>query len=527
MINKTKRNILITLLLIVLLGTLLRLYLISQESFWLDETATATAVRDYSTMEIFNNAIFHGLVTPGYWEGTITDLPLYFVVLSFWVKLFGVTELTLRLFSALFGLLSIIMVFLVARQITTDKTALASSFIFSLSAVAIQFSQEARLYSFMLFMALCSAYFFIKSLKTGKLAHLSGFAVFSVIGLYTHFSYVFFIFFQVLYTLIALKINQKHVKKAIISFFLIGLLYLPILPRLFQQSAGAGAFLGKPTLFSTAKVLLMLNTWIFPSQELQENIYSLNFSPFAIADWLLILSAIILALFMTAFFIISLLHLKRKSGKKFVAFKNINKIFNDKYFIDDKWMVFLLFWIFVPFLSELLLSILHPTATLFGPINYLLFVFPAYIISVSIGILSLKWRYSRIAIILLAVFSLLPLASYYANADKQQWREAALFMKENLKDDEIILINSPYMNIAFEYYYGKSNRLHPAYSASQAAQLSKNNDSIWLILSFDKYFDPQGTIRKYMESEYMVDKEKNFFDIKILHFTKKKTAGMK
>ncbi|MCH7887721.1 MAG: glycosyltransferase family 39 protein, partial [Proteobacteria bacterium] len=83
--------------------------------------------------------------------------------MSFWTKLFDVSEISLRLFSAVFGSLSIIIVYLVAKELSNNKIALLSSFIFSLSMANIQYSQEARLYSLLVFISLSSVYFFIKS----------------------------------------------------------------------------------------------------------------------------------------------------------------------------------------------------------------------------------------------------------------------------------------------------------------------------------------------------------------------------
>src|SRR3989338_7777559 len=90
-------------------------------------------------------------------------------------------------------------------------------------------------------------------------------------------------------------------------------------------------------------------------------------------------------------------------------------------------------WVFIPLSLELLLSILHPTATIFGPVRYLIFILPAYLILVSIGVSNLKKPYSNAAIIIFVLLSILPLASYYNNIDKHQWRETAIFIKKKLK----------------------------------------------------------------------------------------------
>ena len=375
----------------------------------------------------------------------------------------------------------------------------------------------------MAFIALSSVYFFIKSFKTGKLVHLMLFALFTILGLNTHFVFVFFVAFQGLYALFMFKINPTHTKKVLISLFLTGLSYLLWIPRFFTQNTGAsGSFIGRPTLLGVAQVWFKFGGWIFPSAELLKNIRARNFLNIASLDWLLIVSAFLLVLFMTVFFILGAFNFLCNLSQRHGFSKHFGNLFNPSCLIENKWLLLLLLWFFVPLLLELSLSIFHPTATLFGPVRYLIFIFPAFILLVSIGILRLKWRYSKIAIVLFVVFSILPLTSYYANVDKQQWREAVSFIEDHIETGEIILINGPTMKAPFDYYYGLSDALYTTYNATHAAEIVADKESFWLVLSFDKYFDPRGTIRNYVEKEFLSDKEENFFDIKVLHYNRKR-----
>jgi len=515
MINK--RTSILLLSLILLLGIFLRFYTIGDESFWLDETATATAIRDYDFFEIFSNGFIRGNVTPEYFVGHNTDLPLYYSILYFWTRLFGVSELSLRLLSALFGSLSILLVYFVARELTDNKVALLSSFIFSLSMLNIVYSQEARLYSLLTFIVLSSVYFLVKSIKTGKLSYLALLTIVNIIGIYTAFIYIFFAFFQFAYALVMFKFYPKFAKKLVASLFFMGLFYLPILSKVLSQKAAAAFYLAKPTILGIAKFWFTFNSWIYPSTELRENIYYQNFSQFGILDWLLVISPFLLVTLMTTLFIMGMFSVMNRLNKQDFLFK----LFKLKYFVKNNWVILLLLWFFVPLLSELLLSILHPTAALFGPAKFLIFIFPAYAILISAGILSLKWKYSKVMILLFVIFSLLPLTSYYTNINKGQWEKVALFMKDNIKDDEIILLGYASTIIAFDYYYGIADNRHPAYNTEQVAQLVDNKDSVWLILSFEKYADPYENTRAFLEERYTLDGKKEFFDIKVLHFSKK------
>ena len=53
---------------IVLLGAFLRFYSIGEESFWLDESATALSIKKHSVGGIFYNTIKLGQILPGYYD---------------------------------------------------------------------------------------------------------------------------------------------------------------------------------------------------------------------------------------------------------------------------------------------------------------------------------------------------------------------------------------------------------------------------------------------------------------------------
>jgi len=198
-----------------------------------------------------------------------------------------------------------------------------------------------------------------------------------------------------------------------------------------------------------------------------------------------------------------------------------NDLSSKALFLEGKWALLLLLWFFVPLLSEILLSVFYPNAVLFGPARFLIFIFPAYAILVSAGMLSLKLKYTKTFILLFVIFSLLPLMSYYNNINKGEWGNVALFMKDNIKDDDVILLDRASTIIAFDYYYGASDQSHPASNNTEVARLVDGKDSIWLILSFEKYADPDENTRALLEEKYSLDQEKRFFDIKVLHFSKK------
>ena len=193
-----KNKIFFLFILIVLLGTFLRFYNIGAESFWLDEGATALTIKSHTVKEIFYNTATKGQILPEYYESS-TDLPPYYVVLKIWSNIFGLSEASLRSLSAIFGSLSIIIVYLLSKELFNQKVSLIAALIMSLNTVMIEYSQEARLYSSLILIVLLSGYSLIKYSKTNRNTYLAAFTISNLIGIYLHYPFVFFIIFEGIY----------------------------------------------------------------------------------------------------------------------------------------------------------------------------------------------------------------------------------------------------------------------------------------------------------------------------------------
>jgi len=133
---------------VLFLGLILRLISINQ-SLWLDEATTALVAKmpiaDFFTK--FMPADFHP--------------PLYYLAISLWSTVFGYTEISLRMPSVIFGVLSIYTVYLVAKELKL-KWPIAPALFLATSGLHIYYSQEARMYVMATFLVLLSVLFFLK-----------------------------------------------------------------------------------------------------------------------------------------------------------------------------------------------------------------------------------------------------------------------------------------------------------------------------------------------------------------------------
>jgi len=117
---------------VLIFAFLLRVISLNQ-SLWLDEATTALVARMpiYDFFTRFMPADFHP--------------PLYYLAISLWSTVFGYSEVALRIPSVIFGLLTIYVVYLIAKQARLKWPILPALFL-ATSGLHVYYSQEARMY---------------------------------------------------------------------------------------------------------------------------------------------------------------------------------------------------------------------------------------------------------------------------------------------------------------------------------------------------------------------------------------------
>jgi mannosyltransferase len=132
---------------IVVLALLLRLPGMT-ESLWLDELWSIRIILD-------DRDPFRIL---------LRDIhpPLYSVFMFGWIRLFGEAEWSIRLPSLIFGLLSLLLAYLIADRCLGRRTAVLSTFLLATSPVHIWYSHEARPYAALLFLVLAATFAYLE-----------------------------------------------------------------------------------------------------------------------------------------------------------------------------------------------------------------------------------------------------------------------------------------------------------------------------------------------------------------------------
>jgi mannosyltransferase len=130
------------------------------------------------------------------------ELPIHDVMLHGWIVLFGSSMAAMRTMSAAFGVVSILLVYFVVRELFVSepgtKSALSSSdietiaglaaLVFAVNLVSIKYSREARMYPVMLSAILAQVAMFIRALRSGGLANHIAVAILTAIAIGSNFS---------------------------------------------------------------------------------------------------------------------------------------------------------------------------------------------------------------------------------------------------------------------------------------------------------------------------------------------------
>jgi uncharacterized membrane protein len=158
--------------LIVAAGAGLRLYRLDFQSLWLDEGLQFYVATENSIGELFRQTnSFHP--------------PLSFVINHLFL-LVGESDFFLRLPSALFGIASLPLLYVLGRDLMSKNVAVFAVLVLALSPFHIWYSQEGRMYSQLLFLSLLSSWLLIQAVRRGQARWWVYFTVAGAAGMYTH-----------------------------------------------------------------------------------------------------------------------------------------------------------------------------------------------------------------------------------------------------------------------------------------------------------------------------------------------------
>jgi len=385
----------------------LRLYNLGYHDFWYDEVITIS----YAQHPWSN------------WNA-----PLYWILLHYWIKIFRVSEFSLRFPSLIFNFLSVILTFLLGKELFNKKVGIIASIFIGLSPFHLWYAQEARDYSMVLFLGTLSSYLFFKAIKEERVKLWLFFILVSLCGLYTSYFYIFLFLAQGSYLIFLRKFKVDL--KVIICFLFITLGFSFYLPPFLSKFyfIWQGFWIPKPTWES---LIITIENFI-----LGYNGFSFIYF---VSDVLVVL-----------FFISALWAIRKKELK--ASF------------------IFCIFLAFIPIIlafifSKLFFSLyLDRGLIIFSPYFYLI---------LSLGIVFLKRMLRAASLIILVTMLLIadygyckdwmfmPFEHHTGTCVKRPIKPIVKFLNDQIEPQDIIAFTNTHAYSPFSYYVSKKS--YPIY----------------------------------------------------------------
>ena len=412
--------------------------------------------------------------------------PGYPIMMHYWISIWGDSEFSVRLPSLIFGVASIVMLFLIGANLFEIYTGLLAAFFMSTGMLQILFSQEARLYSLFGFLTLFSTYALIKYVKKDKLRDKhrqvwsATYIVVTVAAFYVNYLTIFLVIFQML-TL--LYLNVHHAKRMILPLCIVFVLCIPLINIMTRQFT-----------VHHARWTGLLITYGIPQS----------------------ISKIGLLLFALPMVSITLLGALVIIKKKELKHLKIDK--REKMLIGIVFLVSAV--IYIIFLDVITRS--------FVLVRHSYFFVPTIYIAMAKYIESCfkNKRVQAIFIMLIIIFNIMAVSYYYQKTSKPDWRSATSFISVIDEDPSVIFLRSGSNSEIFKYYF-KENFKEIVISMESVEKNERkavldalsNEKDFWLVISKDK--DAREKIRGIIEEKYVQTTSNRFIGVEVGYYVQK------
>lgn len=468
-------------IIILIIGTFLRLFHLDFQSVWLDEVHTLNESNPKLSFQEVHETLLIAEPHP----------PLYFFIMNVFFNLFGYTTFVARLFSALIGITGIYAIYLLGKELFSKKVGIYSMILLSVNYFHIYYSQDARMYALLFFTTTLSFYFLTKLIKSPTIRNTVLFSLTSTLMIYSHFFALFTLIAQYLILLyfIIFPFNTtriKFLKYTFLSGILTVLLYIP-------------------TYKLILKTTQMQSIWI---QMPDKDAYTQFFKDFfGQSEMILFLIIPILLLYFIKLFNV-------KSSKKF----NINP--------NEEKHVFSFIILFIWIIITLLIPLIRTHTSLPMLVNrYFINVLPAILIVLAIGIYLIKNKIIRNVIIsIIFIFSITDIfivKSYYTNTTKTQFREASSFVLENNKLKEPIFTT---LSWYFQYFIKDQEIINKPID-DLINEIKKDTSKLapfWYVNAHGNKFEISKENEQFLSDNYVINKNFEGYDAWAKSFIPKK-----
>jgi hypothetical protein len=537
------------LIIITVIGGFLRALLLDNKGLWLDETFSIWLAK-------------HGIADMLQWIARIDQHPpLYYFLLHYWIAINGDTPYFARLFSVLFGTGTIPMIYLIGKRISGVAMGLAAALILAFSPFNIYYAQETRMYTLLTFNAAVAIYALVRLLTDSRSVRPIGSQFREYLHawhsstpiepvdkddfrykvdtsnqkglrawIYRHYwspiqtietdlAWVAFIIFS---AATLLSHNTAVFFLLATNIFVLGLM-------LFQRTKKSGvqpAFQA-PSFWNWVKaqigILLLWSPWIFTFIKQAGAVYQRFWIP--APTWDAVLK--VLKSFLNASGPITA-DLARVIWILFILVLCLGLLYFRKRISQ---FLFLAALFTIPFLGELIVSIWRP---IFLDRTLMWTTIPLFMV-LAAGIVQLKFRFLIILVLgSLVTLNLFSAGDYFRFYHKEDWNTAARDVAGFAKNGDLVLFNSNFVEIPFDYYFEPyetffnlqveergvpldlfgSGILEPVMTANDIPGLDSllsEHNRVWLVYSHNSYTDPMGIIPQTLASQKKLIRNDDFY----------------
>jgi len=153
--------------------------------------------------------------------------PFHPILLKVWVTLGGDSELSLRLLSALAGIVYVALVYALGRRLFSRTAALGAAAFAAFSPFLIWNSQDARMYMLGGAFALAGVLFLVIGLERRAWRWWAGYFLFNTLACYTHIVGSFLLPFEGLLIVLSAPRFRRTWPRALLTLAAVGIAYLP------------------------------------------------------------------------------------------------------------------------------------------------------------------------------------------------------------------------------------------------------------------------------------------------------------
>lgn len=161
-------------------AALLRFATLGVQSYHHDEVVTAGRILGGSFGEAMNAVGF-----------SESAPPLYYALAWIWTQLTGTGELGLRSLSALAGVATVPVAYLIGIELRGRRAGLMAAALVAVNPMLLWYSQEARAYSLLALFSAASLLFCVRALRNGRRRDFTFWGIASALALATHYFAVF------------------------------------------------------------------------------------------------------------------------------------------------------------------------------------------------------------------------------------------------------------------------------------------------------------------------------------------------